>query len=200
MRSPLIFAAVGGVLVGTNAWASVIEYTNLDGARVAAWTDAPCDALASAEELKPKCVDSLDEVSKSAIGPAGGVLLARVGEYAFEVNPATGGVYRATVKKGDRGEVVVAKDFITVLKLPAGRRLRTLVTARIAQTDFAAALVNGKTSPSTRTLVTLSFVVGRATDDFETFELSYDVETLQASVTPRTIKVPSYEPPLTGWY
>jgi len=200
MRSPLIFAALGGVLVGTNAEASVIEYTNLDGERVAAWTDAPCDALISAEELKPKCVDSLDEVSKTAIGPAGGILLARDGEFAFEVNPATGGVYRATVKKGEKGEEVVAKDFITVLKLPAGRRLRTLVTGRIGQADFAAALVNGKTSPSTRTLLTLTFVVGRTAEEFETFELSYDVQTLEATVTPRTIKVPTYDPPTVGWY
>lgn len=199
MRSSLIFAALGGVLIGTNAEASVIEYTDLNGDRVAAWSDAPCDALLSADELKPKCVDSLEEISKTSIGPAGGILLARVGEYAFEVNPKSGGVYRATVKKGEKGDEVVEKRFITRVKLPPGRRLRTLVSGRIAQIDNSAALVNAKTEASTRTLLTLSFVVGHSADDFETFEMSYDVETLEATISTRTIKVPTYDPPPQYW-
>jgi hypothetical protein len=195
MRSPLIFIALGGTLIGATANAGVVEYTAVDGARAAAWTDAPCSALDSAKELEAKCVDSLDEVTKTAIGPGGGILIAKSGAYTFEVNPKTGHVNR--VRTDERG-AIVERVFVVGIKLPPGRRLRTLVSGRIEKTVAAAALVDSAVEARGARLV-LTYVVGRSSADYQTFELSYDVETLEAVGKSPPRGVDPYEIPPTYW-
>jgi hypothetical protein len=196
MRSPLIlFLALGGSLVGVSAEASVIEYTSVDGSRAAAWTDAACSALDPAKQLEVRCVDKLDQVSKSALGPGGGILLAKSGAYAFEVNPKTNGVYRV---KTDKGGKVIEKTFVVKIKLPARRKLQTLVAGRIEQAVDAAALVDRSVQGHGARL-TLTYIVGSSSTDYERFELSYDVEGLQPLGARAKRPVEVIETPPTYW-
>lgn len=199
MRSQLILLALGGVFVGVSADASVIEYSTLDGKRAAAWSDAPCSALAPSAELKVKCVDDLGEL-KTAIGPGGGVLLASVGSYFFEADPKDGTVYRLTVERTKEGEKITQKVIFSRVKLPPGKRLRTLVSARVQEVDNAGALVNGKTATATQGLLTLSYVVGRSADDFETFEASFDIDTLKPTISAAALRAIDTETATLGWY
>ncbi|TVQ88247.1 MAG: hypothetical protein EA397_17330 [Deltaproteobacteria bacterium] len=195
MRSSLILLALGGTLVGTSAHAGVIEYTDIDGARAAAWTSQPCEALEASKDLKAECVDSLDGVSKTAIGPGGGILIARAGAYSFEVNPKTGHVSRVLA---DTRGTVKERVFVVGLKLPPGRRLQTLVSGRIEKTVSAEALVSTSVEAYGARLV-LSYVVGRSSSDYDTFELSFDVETLEARTEPPPRNLSWYTAPPTYW-
>lgn len=183
MSKSTTWIALGGALLSSQALAGVIEFTTLEGDRAAAWTNANCNQLQPDDKLQPKCVGALEQASAAAMGPGGGVLLAKHGNTTFEANPETGAV--RAVLLGDEGQPIATRQ---ITKLPEGQlqSRRFLISARVETITAPIGLAKASIG-SARNVLTISFVSGKNLNALEEAELTYDADTFEAMVSVRAL-------------
>ncbi len=169
MRPTLVLLAIGGVVISADADAAILANDALTQ-----WTDATCAEAKAVQPPALKCYPTLAEAPKSALGPGGGVLLAKSGNTYFEADPTTGAV-SALIGDGKR-TFVKRVDLLVPLAEKRANRPRSLVAASLEKADSGLVI----------TLHVTTFDASGALIDEA--NVSFDVATLAPAVGPRALR------------
>jgi hypothetical protein len=186
----LAFTIAGSIGVAAVAEAgSQVTWTDpVTGQRVTGRSTSPCAELPTAGPLSVRCIDDA-RLDPAAIGPGGGLLLARDGDRWVEGDLASGAI---TLVITDAAGVVqkrepLLRDLKQLRRFARLPGTRTLVTARIENVPAARGVIDG-TGLGARDVVAFHLVTytvaGGVRTVIDEADLAYDLATLKPTVSP----------------